>query len=80
MPQVQLIDVNVKTDFLGHSYFVEQPAVLSDLILVLRYDRDPGVEHGGPLVRSAGGFWELHDGYPFDGVHAEGAQVDAQEP
>jgi len=68
--QVQLIDVKVKTDFLGHGYFISNPAVLSDLILILRDNRPPGAENGRPLLREEGGFWELYDGYPFSGRHA----------
>ncbi len=49
----------------GHSYFIDNPAVLSDLILVLRDDRPPGAEHGRPLVRRDDGFWEIRDGYPY---------------
>lgn len=49
----------------GHSYFIDNPAVLSDLILVLRDDRAPGAEHGRPLVRRDDGFWEIRDGYPY---------------
>ncbi len=66
----QLIDVKVRTDFLGHGYFISNPAVLSDLILVLRDNLPPGAENGRPLLSGDGGFWELHDGYPFSGPHA----------
>ncbi|UCD74788.1 MAG: alpha/beta hydrolase [Phycisphaerales bacterium] len=68
--QVQLIDVKVRTDFLGHGYFISNPAVLSDLILILRDNRPPGAENGRPLIRGEGGFWELYDGYPYSGPHA----------
>jgi esterase/lipase superfamily enzyme len=68
--QIQLIDVKVKTDFLGHGYFISNPAVLSDLILVLRDNRAPGAQNGRPLLRGEGGFWELYDGYPNSGPHA----------
>jgi esterase/lipase superfamily enzyme len=61
---LDLIDVTAKTDFLGHGYFVSNPAVLSDLILRLRYDRKAGPEHGRPLLDRGGGFWELPKGYP----------------
>jgi len=67
---LQLINVKVKTDFLGHGYFISNPAVLSDLILILRDSRPPGAENGRPLLRAEGGFWELYDGYPFSGRHA----------
>jgi esterase/lipase superfamily enzyme len=51
----------------GHSYFRENPAVSSDLVLVLRYDRDPGAEHGRPLRHIEANFWTIGDGYPGKG-------------
>ena len=47
----------------GHSYFIDNPAVLSDLILLLRDDRPPGAEHGRPLLHRDDGFWEIRDDY-----------------
>lgn len=64
LPQINLIRVKANLDFLGHGYFISNPAVLSDLILILRDDRDPGAENGRPLHLSEGGFWELGDDYP----------------
>ena len=55
----------------GHSYWIDNPAVLSDVILILRDGLLPGREHGRPLIRADTGLWELHDGYPYGGVHAE---------
>ncbi len=34
------------------------------MILLLRYDREPGAEHGRPLTCGEHGFWVLRDGYP----------------
>jgi esterase/lipase superfamily enzyme len=66
-PEISFIDVNIRTDWLGHGYFISNPAVLSDLILVLRDGRPPGVEHGRPLEPMGGQFWRLDRGYPrFD--------------
>jgi hypothetical protein len=48
----------------GHSYFRENPAVSSDLVLTLRYERDPGVENGRPLANIQGHFWAIDDDYP----------------
>jgi esterase/lipase superfamily enzyme len=48
----------------GHNYFYANPAVSSDLILVLRYGRAPGAEHGRPLEIEESGFWEIDDKYP----------------
>ena len=47
----------------GHNYFRKNPAVASDLILTLRYDRDPGPENGRPLKHKGHIFWELDDDY-----------------
>ena len=57
-----------------HTYWIDNPAVLSDVILILRDDRPPGREHGRPLLRGDSGFWEIHDGYPFGGPHAQPGQ------
>ncbi len=64
-PQVQLVQVWVHGDAFGHSYFYRSPAVVSDLILLLRDGADPGPENGRPLVRRQGSFWELRDRYPI---------------
>jgi esterase/lipase superfamily enzyme len=53
-----------KRGFIGHSYFLDDPAVSSDLILLLRDGRRPGAEHGRPLTRDPSGIWLLEDGYP----------------
>ena len=47
----------------GHSYFRENPSVSSDLILTLRYDRDPGAANGRPLEHTDGSFWQIDDDY-----------------
>jgi esterase/lipase superfamily enzyme len=62
--RIQVIDSKVDTDLLGHSYFIDNPAVLSDLILVLRDKKGPGAEKGRPLKREEGGFWTITDSYP----------------
>lgn len=63
VPEVQFIDARVKTDYLGHSYFHTNPAVSSDLILLLRDDYSPGAENGRPLIHQEGNFWEIRDDY-----------------
>ena len=63
-PVLHVVDVRVSMDFMGHGYFAENPAVLSDLILVLRDHRPPGAEYGRPLAKPHDGFWELRKGYP----------------
>ncbi len=64
VPQMQLIDAQVRSNFIGHSYFHDNPAVSSDLILLLRDNLPPGAEHGRPLLKRQNSFWEVHDGYP----------------
>jgi esterase/lipase superfamily enzyme len=64
LPDVELINARVTKDLVGHSYFYSNPAVSSDLILLLRDDRRAGPEHGRPLRHVHGSFWELSDGYP----------------
>ena len=55
----------------GHTYWIDNPAVLSDVILILRDDLPPGAEHGRPLIRAESGLWEIYDGYPYTGPHTE---------
>jgi len=63
-PDVQIIDVEREVGSLLHGYFYDNPAVLSDLILLLRDDRDPGAEYGRPLERRGANYWEIPAGYP----------------
>lgn len=65
MTFLQFIDAKVSSGFIGHSYFYQNPAVSSDLILLLRDHRKPGAEHGRPMKKRADGFWEIRDGYPI---------------
>ena len=48
----------------GHNYFYSNPAVSSDLMLVLRYGKAPGAENGRPLGIKDDGFWTINDDYP----------------
>jgi esterase/lipase superfamily enzyme len=80
MDRLQLVDVAVRTDFFNHAYFIANPYVLSDLILVLRHDLPPGREHGRPLVRHETGLWRLYTGYPkFDESLPPDADLEAVE-
>lgn len=47
----------------GHSYFRTNPAVSSDLVLLLRYGFEAGSE-GRPLEHIASAFWRIPDDYP----------------
>ena len=47
----------------GHDYFRTNPAVSSDLVLLLRYGLKPG-EPGRPLEDLGLKFWRVPPGYP----------------
>src|SRR5262249_32000839 len=51
----QIIDARVPTGFIGHAYFYRHPAVSADLILLLRYQLDPG-SPGRPLQARGANF------------------------
>ena len=59
-----IVDARIKTDFMGHGYFLSSPATCSDLILVLRYGRLPGAENGRPLTKIAPTYYILDKNYP----------------
>lgn len=58
------VSTNLKAGLIGHSYFYSHPAALSDLILILRDNRNPGEADGRPLVPLSPAFWRLDDDYP----------------
>lgn len=60
---VSFIDVEAAGGELGHSYFRDNPAVLSDVVLTLRTGARAG-EEARPLDRIRGNFWSLHANYP----------------
>ena len=47
----------------GHSYFRNNPSVSSDIVLLIRYDREPGTP-SRPLKPLGLHFWEVPAGYP----------------
>jgi esterase/lipase superfamily enzyme len=60
-----IIDARVKNaGAFRHNYFYSNPAVSSDLILTLRYNKAPGAESGRPLKVDKDGFWTIDDSYP----------------
>ncbi|MHC4422152.1 MAG: alpha/beta hydrolase [Planctomycetota bacterium] len=61
---IAVVDARVRTDYLGHAYFLGNPATFSDIILVLRYGRAPGAENGRPLTEVAPNYYILNDDYP----------------
>ena len=52
------IEVTETLDFIGHSYFVSDPAVSSDLIALIRYGLEPG-DPGRPLEEISRPFWKI---------------------
>ena len=55
--------VGTKAGDYGHNYFRTNPAVSSDLVMAVRYDRAPGAANGRPLVFKGLIFWEIDDDY-----------------
>ena len=51
----------------GHSYFRDDPAVLSDLVLLVRTNARPG-SSTRPLAYLGGNFWEIPRDYPGNAV------------
>lgn len=47
----------------SHDYAFTHPAVVSDLILLLRDNRDPGAAHQRPLGGPDGGIWDISNDY-----------------
>ena len=69
-PKLAIIEyLGTRGGGIGHDYFRTNPSVASDLVLTLRYDRDPGAANGRPLIHKDGIFWAIDDGYP--GVSAQ---------
>lgn len=64
-PRTSIVDSRIHTKGIGHGYFHSAPAVSSDLILVLRDNKDPGAPNGRPLTLIGSNYWELHKGYPL---------------
>jgi esterase/lipase superfamily enzyme len=61
--RTQLIDARVPAGFLGHAYFYRHPAVSADLVLLLRYQLEPG-SPGRPLHTRGANFWQITPDYP----------------
>ena len=61
--RTQLIDARVPTGFIGHAYFYRHPAVSADLVLLLRYQLEPG-SPGRPLRKRGANFWQITPDYP----------------
>ncbi len=61
LSHVNFIEMQGKTDFIGHGYFHNNPAVSSDLIMQLRYGAPPGKEYGRPIEPAGPNSWIIAD-------------------
>lgn len=61
---IEFIQCNVSGFSTSHDYAFAHPAVLSDMILLLRDRRAAGTENGRPLDGSIEGVWQLNNDYP----------------
>ena len=59
---VSFVYIPQKLSFVGHSYFIDNPAVSSDLILLMSKNYMPG--KGRPLKKDKSGMWILESHYP----------------
>ncbi len=61
--RVTVINFEGESSGYGHDYFRTNPAVSSDLVLMIRYGFKPG-EPGRPLEHIGLNFWRVPEGYP----------------
>jgi len=61
---VNFVDVEKVVLRQGHSYFRDNPSVVSDIVLVLRTNARPGTAER-PLDQLDFNFWSMHPGYPL---------------
>ena len=61
--RVTVVNFQGESNGYGHSYFRNNPAVSSDLVLMIRYGFKPG-EPGRPLEHIGLNFWRVPEGYP----------------
>ncbi len=61
--RVTVVNFQGESTGYGHSYFRTNPAVSSDLVLMIRYGFKPG-ETGRPLEHIGLNFWRIPEGYP----------------
>ncbi|WP_349431231.1 alpha/beta hydrolase [Methylomarinum sp. Ch1-1] len=64
MRNVNFIDVEGISSFIGHGYYRKHPGVLSDIAIVIRERLRPG-EKGRPLIHDQINFWTLPVMYPI---------------
>lgn len=61
---VHFVDIQNVQGLIRHAYFRENPGVLSDIAIAIRYNARPG-HPKRPLENTAINFWKLPKGYPF---------------
>lgn len=61
--RVTVVNFEGEAEGYGHDYFRTNPAVSSDIVLMLRYGFRPG-EAGRPLEHVGLNFWKVPPGYP----------------
>jgi esterase/lipase superfamily enzyme len=61
--QVNIVNFHGESTDYGHSYFRNNPAVSSDLVLIIRFGIEAG-EPGRPLEHIGANFWRVPEGYP----------------
>jgi esterase/lipase superfamily enzyme len=65
LPEIQFIDARIAGSWAwSRDYFCHNPAVSSDLILLLRDNRRPGAQYGRPLAGEGGLLWRIDKDYP----------------
>jgi len=69
LSHVTFVNAEVQVGFLAHAYFLDSPAVSSDVVLALRYDTKAGEDGRGALQRVvceglALDYWNLYGDYP----------------
>ncbi|HMN95632.1 MAG TPA: alpha/beta hydrolase [Phycisphaerales bacterium] len=62
LPRLEMVDCAVSGFSTSHNYVFSHPSAMSDLLVVLRDDADPGTPQR-PLRRSDGVVWELDNAY-----------------
>ena len=60
---VNFVSAEGINSFFGHSYYKNNPAVLSDIAILVRQNLRPG-EAGRPLIHQEINFWSLPENYP----------------
>lgn len=69
LPRLEMIDCSVSGFSTSHNYVFSHPAAMSDLLMVLGRDADPGTLER-PLLKPVSGVWEINNAYhcPDDGL------------